>query len=130
MFILKVVQDGRDQQLDLELLERVKSWEVVEEPNNSTIGISVQPPYGFKACAMHFKKSLSGWVGTDHTRDKYSGNFPNQKISVHDLLEGSDVNPLSEQYQSDYMRYFHFPTNNMRWIGVRPYVWTIFSPER
>ncbi len=112
----------RDQQLDLDLLERVKSWKVEDEPGHSTVGILVEPSYGFKACAMHFTKSSSGWVGIDHSHNRYSGRFPNQKISVHDLLEGDDANPLSEQYGSDHMRYFHFPTNNMRWIEVRRHI--------
>lgn len=73
---------------------------------------------------MHFTKSASGWVGPDHSHDKYSGKFPNQKISVHDLLGGDDANSLPEQYGSDHMRYFHFPTNKMRWIEVRRYILT------
>lgn len=58
----------------------------------------------------------------------FSGHKENQKISVHDLLYDSNINPLGKgrsppYYCSDISRedknenriqYFHFPTNNMK----------------
>ncbi|KAH8803024.1 hypothetical protein F5884DRAFT_888135 [Xylogone sp. PMI_703] len=72
--------------------------------------------YDFKACAMYFVKSDSGWRGDEHSHPKYIGKFPNQKMPMHDMLEGKKDNPLSEKCGKDRLRYFHFPSNNMRWI--------------
>jgi hypothetical protein len=55
----------------------------------------------------------------------YKGKFPNQKISMHNLLYDSEVNPLSRDQLTkddpdaapgDRIRYFHLPANNMKWV--------------
>ncbi|KAI1454279.1 hypothetical protein F4805DRAFT_460944 [Annulohypoxylon moriforme] len=56
--------------------------------------------------------------------------FPNQKVSVRELLTGNSAatNPLL-QHDQDAIRYFHLPANNMDWVeraitkyyGERPY---------
>ncbi|CZR52676.1 uncharacterized protein PAC_02553 [Phialocephala subalpina] len=111
---------SRDQKLDLELLERVKDWNVEDEPEDGTIKPKPENEYGFKACAIYFKKSDDGWQPDTHNHPKFKdGKFPNQKISVHDLIQPSSAtyaNPLSEPCGEDRLRYFHFPSNNMRWI--------------
>jgi hypothetical protein len=110
---------NRNQELDLDLLERVKAWKVDDNPENSKLSPHLEPEYGFKACAMYFKKSDSGWDPVTHDHPKFlPGKFPNQKLLVHNLLEDRDSNPLSEPCPADRLRYFHFPTNNMRWIEV------------
>jgi hypothetical protein len=116
---------SRDQKLDLELLERVKDWNVVDEPEDDTIKPKPENEYGFKACAIYFKKSDDGWQPDTHSHPKFKdGKFPNQKISVHDLIQPSSdtyTNPLSEPCGENRLRYFHFPSNNMRWIEVGTY---------
>ncbi|KAF8849052.1 hypothetical protein BDZ45DRAFT_753177 [Acephala macrosclerotiorum] len=111
---------SRDQKLDLELLERVKDWNVDDEPEDDTIEPKPENEYGFRACAIYFKKSDDGWKPDTHDHPKFKdGKFPNQKISVHDLIQPSSntyTNPLSEPCKDDQLRYFHFPSNNMRWI--------------
>ncbi|KAM7221765.1 hypothetical protein V8F06_002758 [Rhypophila decipiens] len=78
------------------------------------------PLYGFRASAIYFKKNGDQWTGQTHKHDKFIGKdkFPNQKISVHDLLESSGKDsPLFRGNCPDKtIRYFHFPTNNMSWI--------------
>jgi hypothetical protein len=110
---------SRDQQLDLELLERVKSWNEEDEPEDESLKPKLEKEYGFKACAIYFKKSEDGWEPDTHPHPRFKdGKFPNQKISVHDLIQPSPDNPLSEPCKDDQLRYFHFPSNNMRWIEV------------
>jgi len=113
---------SRDQTLDLELLERVKDWKVEDEPEDDTIKPKPEKEYGFEACAIYFKKSDYGWQPDTHNHPKFKdGKFPNQKISVHDLIQPSSdtyTNPLSEPCGEDRLRYFHFPSNNMSWIEV------------
>jgi hypothetical protein len=109
----------RSHSLDVEPLERVGSWKEDDELDNPGLISHVDPEYGFKARAIYFRKSDSGWKGHTHHHDQFlPGNFPNQKIPVHNLLEDLDKNPLSEPCPADYLRYFHFPANNMRWIEV------------
>lgn len=112
---------NRSQELDLRLLERVKAWDVDDDPFNSRLIPHLEPEYGFKACAMYFEEDKKG-AGYDkftYNHPKFlPGSFPNQKLLVHDLLEDRDNNPLSEPCQPNQLRYFHFPTNNMRWIEV------------
>lgn len=80
----------------------------------------LEPMYGFRASAVYFKKSGSAWKGCDYpgSQAKFIGKYPNQKILVHDILEKTDNNPLSEPCPRDHIRWFHFPTNNMSWIEV------------
>jgi hypothetical protein len=113
----------RNQKLDLDLLEKVKHWNVEEEPDKSSLHPKEDPDYGFKACAIYFKKDLNrpgaGWKGHTHKHASFlPGEFPNQKIPVHKLLSDTENNPLSEACPADHLRYFHLPTNNMRWIEV------------
>ncbi|KAM7183911.1 hypothetical protein V8F20_012434 [Naviculisporaceae sp. PSN 640] len=90
------------------------------ESTTSTIKddqIIQEPLYGFRASAIYFKRQGNQWTQDTHQHPRFIGKdqFPNQKISVHDLLEGAD-SPLSQECGRDTIRYFHFPTNNMSWI--------------
>jgi hypothetical protein len=68
--------------------------------------------YDIKASMIYFKNSRPFDVpGVDH-------NFPNQKISVKDLLCDEEDNPLMQSCDDDMIRYFHFPANNMIWVEV------------
>jgi hypothetical protein len=115
-----------DQKLIHELNERLKDWNVEDKSEDDTINPKPENEYGFKACAIYFKKSADDvWEPYTHDHRKFKdGKFPNQKISVHDLLQPSPDaygNPLSEPCGEDRLRYFHFPSNNMRWIEVGTY---------
>lgn len=83
--------------------------------------IEPEPLYDLKACAMYFKKAKDKdtWVGFNSSHRRYTGEFPNQKISMHEILNEPDDNPLMQGCPPDEIRYFHFPTNNMSWIEVR-----------
>jgi hypothetical protein len=111
---------SRSQTLDLELLKRVEDWKVDDNPEDPKLKPKPEMEYGFKACAIYFKKSEDGWKPDTYKHPKFlpEGKFPNQKISVHDLLQDTEDNPLSEPCKEDQLRYFHFPSNNMRWIEV------------
>lgn len=89
------------------------------------------PTHGFKAGVMYFEKTAdAGWQGHTAPHDKSSpvkneliqGTFPNQKISMQSLLDEEINNPITQQYNSgdmpEQLRYFHLPTNNMRWVKV------------
>jgi hypothetical protein len=69
--------------------------------------------YDIKASMIYFKNSRPFDVpGVDN-------NFPNQKISVSELLcDEEENNPLMQPCDGDTIRYFHFPANNMIWIEV------------
>jgi len=45
-------------------------------------------------------------------------SFPNQKMSVRDLLDDADParNPLMQPCPKDEVHYFHLPANNMLWV--------------
>ena len=80
----------------------------------------VEEEYGFKACAIYFKNSQDGYAKHTYVHAAFlpGSKFPNQKISVHDILKDTPDNPLKEECQEGQLRYFHFPSNNMRWIEV------------
>ncbi|PVH86274.1 hypothetical protein DL98DRAFT_11413 [Cadophora sp. DSE1049] len=107
----------RNQRLDLELLERVKSWNVDDIEEESTLQPKTDLEYGFKACAIYFQKNGSRYEEYTHDHPKFlPGRFPNQKMSVHNILADEAGNPLAESCPPNRLRYFHFPSNNMRWI--------------
>ncbi|RYP76353.1 hypothetical protein DL771_001792 [Monosporascus sp. 5C6A] len=90
-----------------------------EDPqsNNAAGDVVPEPMYGFKACAMYFEKAKDkdSWLGYTDEHPKYFGQFPNQKISMEEILNERE-NPLMQKCPPDIIRYFHFPTNNMSWI--------------
>ncbi|KAI0891067.1 hypothetical protein F4806DRAFT_336737 [Annulohypoxylon nitens] len=55
--------------------------------------------------------------GKPHNIPRINDCFPNQKISVRELLTGTSAarNPLM-QHDEDTIRYFHLPANNMDWV--------------
>ena len=109
----------RDQCLNQELIERAESWKVTDD-DQSTLQPKTDLEYGFKACAIYFQKNDSGYEGCTHEHTKFqSTRFPNQKMSVHNILADEPGNPLAESCPPNRLRYFHFPSNNMRWIEVR-----------
>lgn len=91
-----------------------------EEVKNIVTHIEVheKPLYGLKAGAIHFKQEApgSGYVGFDFKHPNYSSKFPDQKLSLQGLLEVEKDNPLSAPCGDGCLRYFHLPSNNMRWI--------------
>jgi predicted transcriptional regulator len=112
-------QWSQHQELGLEYLERLKSWNASDVEEESSLQLKPDLEYGFKAYAIYFQKKCSGYEEFTHDNPKFLGAaFPNQKISVHSILQEEEGNPLAELCPSDRLRYFHFPTNNMRWIEV------------
>jgi len=69
--------------------------------------------HDIKASIIYFKNSRPfDMPGVDNT-------FPNQKISIHDLLcDEGEINPLMQPCGDDIIRYFHLPANNMIWVEV------------
>jgi hypothetical protein len=106
------------------LLGRVPDWPEIEQPSPSKEKFDPNDIDDFKAGVMYFKrdKESTGWIGTDLDHGKCRGNFPNQKIKVHDLLANTPDNPLSKTEASgepEFLRYFHLSSNHMRWVEVR-----------
>ncbi|RYP32722.1 hypothetical protein DL767_005056 [Monosporascus sp. MG133] len=77
---------------------------------------SPEPLYGMRARVMYFRSSDNGWVPFTMRHPKYSGCFPNQRVSAFALLEEKEGNPLSEPCPHGTIRYFHFPANHMGWV--------------
>ncbi len=80
-----------------------------------------EPLEGFKAGVMHFEKCEGGWEGVDYRHPNPAYNtrgFPDQKISVDDLINNPDHNAFT--HKGDRLKYFHFPANHMHWVEVRP----------
>ncbi|KAK8102513.1 hypothetical protein PG984_015659 [Apiospora sp. TS-2023a] len=114
---------GKTRGITTEALQASKPLPIAELVEEEKLD-EPEPLYGIKASAMYFKRvegeecTWGGWT-SDHT--SYGGSkFPNQKIAMHKILEGTAENPLTERCPVDCIRYFHFPTNNMDWIEVRP----------
>jgi hypothetical protein len=119
------VYEHRDR--DVALLRRLKNtWplaakdEPLSEDGRPLEPKKRDPDHGFKACAMYFSPSSdgTGWVGASAEHIDFIGKFPNQKIPVHQLLREDQNNPLTKN-EGHYLRYFHFPANNMSWVEVR-----------
>lgn len=58
------------------------------------------------------------WTGHDSDDKRFSGKFPNQKIPAKTLLDYGQDSPLQQRSGSKCIRYFHIPTNNMKWVEV------------
>lgn len=103
------------------ILVAIKDWPTDDDPSSESssniplVASEDKPDYGLKACIMHFVKGGGGHTHI-HKHKKVIGNFPNQKISVDELLTKSEDNPLNEECPPNRLRYFHLPTNNMAWI--------------
>ncbi|KAL8375857.1 hypothetical protein RB595_007131 [Gaeumannomyces hyphopodioides] len=109
------------------LFDRVErdlyNWQnkVSTVPRNADLSKSLGSDCGFEAGVMFFKRchDEDGWEGcnSDHPWIQ-EGEFPNQKIRVHKLLEKNEANPLTRPPKSEdeRLRWFHFPSNNMGWI--------------
>ncbi|KFA54065.1 hypothetical protein S40293_05549 [Stachybotrys chartarum IBT 40293] len=80
------------------------------------------PDKDFNAYFIEFSgtRGLTDESKRDDGSRVYKGKFPNQKISVDDLLHDANVNPLRKQTpakgQPKKIRYFHLPANNMKWV--------------
>jgi len=110
---------SRNPTLDLELLERVKFWAIDDDIAKSKLQPKTDLEYGFKACAIYFQNNGSGYEKYKHENPNFlPGDFPNQKMPVHNILADEARNPLAELCPPNRLRYFHFPSNNMRWIEV------------
>jgi hypothetical protein len=85
-------------------------------------GIDRHPPtrlsrenaYRLRANALFFRDSIPYSDPVCHD------TFPNQYISIHDLLYDRDSkrNPLVRPCAENEIRYFHIPANNMDWAEV------------
>lgn len=93
-----------------------------EETISTDNAVEPEPFYGLKAGVIYFRKvkDKETWVGCNSHHPKFTGDFPNQKISMHEIfdVDKPDGNPLMQKCPPDEIRYFHFPTNNMIWIEV------------
>jgi hypothetical protein len=64
-----------------------------------------------KASVISFKDALP------HDVPGLQNSFPNQKLTVQDLLsDNKSVNPLMQPCEEKEVRYFHLPANNMAWV--------------
>jgi hypothetical protein len=72
--------------------------------------------YGYNGWMIVFEKGKGG-VTVDHPL--CHGHFPNQKISIQQLLYNKSQTPLKRTESNEHLRYFHLPANNMKWVEVR-----------
>ncbi|KAB5586057.1 hypothetical protein GE09DRAFT_51240 [Coniochaeta sp. 2T2.1] len=112
--VLRRLQNGED---------AVASEKQDTEASASTSSSTGHDGLDFRSYAMYFERADLGWEGkTYQGSDWLTGEFPNQKVSARRLLESSPKNITEEkknplaQRNDEYLRYFHFPTNNMAWI--------------
>jgi hypothetical protein len=72
--------------------------------------------YGYNGWIIVFNKGGDG-VSLDHPL--CHGRFPNQKISIQQLLYNKEETPLKRTKNKNQLRYFHLPANSMKWVEVR-----------
>ena len=121
------------------LLERLdEHWPEPSPPHTTgtTQGEDGDEDYfNMNTYAMYFKKNEASpgsggsedsetspepqtWIGHDSDDTSFSGRFPNQKIPAETLLDQRQDSPLKRSSGSNCIRYFHIPTNNMKWVEV------------
>lgn len=71
--------------------------------------------YGYNGWVIAFEKGKGG-VTIEHPL--CHGQFPNQKISIQQLLYNKSQTPLKRTESKKQLRYFHLPANNMKWVEV------------
>jgi len=107
-----------------DLRERVATW--APPPTTSVTSANrvdrgpVSTFYGFRASAIYFKSDGEVFRGTTYESNKFDNNykFPNQKVSMDEIMNENADNLLRKECDKDHIRYFHFPTNNMAWVEV------------
>jgi hypothetical protein len=97
--------------------ESLRAWRGYEprmEPDEKPVmGEEESVDADVKAAMIYFKNSRPYDV------PGFENDFPNQKISVKDLLADDEGrNPLMQPCDDDTVRYFHLPANNMIWVEV------------
>lgn len=116
---LKRARQEWKEAVEKEHLGRRSSWSADDVFEDQTQPVNIEDYYGFKAYVMHFRREEgTGYIGYTQKHDKYIGTYPDQKISVHELLEEANNNPLTATPDENTLRYFHLPTNHMRWVEV------------
>lgn len=74
---------------------------------------------GFKASALYFHKDEDNvYVGTTHSHPDLRGIFPDQRITVTNILADSTNNLLSQPCPSKHLRHFHLPATDLMWAEV------------
>lgn len=71
--------------------------------------------YGYNGWVIVFEK---GGEGLTIEHPLCHGRFPNQKISIQQLLYNKSGTPLKRTENKNLLRYFHLPANNMAWVEV------------
>lgn len=110
-----------EEQNQLRILQQVSKWEEDTEvpprmqSKPESLSEMEDPEYGMFARIMYFKKGEGGYT---HESEPIEGRFPDQKIQLKLLLDGSERNPLTKPCSTNEYRYFHLPANNMAWIAV------------
>lgn len=111
---------------------RSSAWRAQAGGDSASVSPASSDQYfGINSHAMYFRKSkeyftqegMAGvsypetWNGHDSDDARFSGHFPHQRIPVKELFS-QDHTPLKRQSNSECIRYFHIPTNNMNWVEV------------
>jgi len=135
IFERKILESGKSPVLERNccILRRVQLWEDADYPHFQD---SVSPEsyidnlapqsnhaddnpdksdYGYNGWVIAFDKGSRG-VTLDHPL--CHGHFPNQKISIQQLLYNNSETPLKRTNDKKQLRYFHLPANNMKWVEV------------
>jgi len=75
-----------------------------------------EPNFGYNGWVIVFEKGKGG-VTMEHPL--CHGKFPNQKISIQQMLYNKSQTPLKRTEDKKQLRYFHLPANNMKWVEVQ-----------
>jgi hypothetical protein len=120
---------ARERDEDLERLDRIAKSGSPPDDRPRPAPAAPDEYFGINSYAMYFKRSRENtagerqgdmqdpdiWAGCDSGAAQFSGEFPNQKIPVEELLSKS-TSPLKRASGTECIRYFHIPANNMSWV--------------
>jgi hypothetical protein len=68
---------------------------------------------------MHFRMGHGSLEGVEYHHPFCRGKFPNQKMSIRNVLWNTDHNPLVDcGRREDTINCFYFPANRMDWVEV------------
>lgn len=83
------------------------------------------PSHELKAGVMFFEECELGWKGVTHDKTSFSNHkeFPDQKILIHEALNGDKYNPFAPTFDDKgnrHLKYIHLPANHMGVSDISP----------
>lgn len=97
------------------ILKEVEKW---KSPGDLIVEVGQDVPddsgYGFSVSKITLEKRQSDGMPNTTSYDQYGI----RKYSISEVLEPNGVHDPWARENTDSIRYFHFPANNMKWIEV------------